>query len=148
MSNVTAAPTRIDVRGPRFGAVITTIVLAIALALGDSPVATVLVAWQTVAFALGSLVGLHAQPYSVLYRRLVQPRLAPPTEFEDAAPPRFAQTVGLVFAAVALIALLAGVSALATVALAFALIAAFLNAVFGLCLGCQMYLVGKRIAAR
>lgn len=142
------APTRIDVRGPRFGAVITTVVLALALALGQSPIATVLVAWQTFAFALGALVGLHAQPYSVIYRRLVQPRLAAPTQFEDAAPPRFAQAVGLVFAVVALVSLLAGATAVATVALAFALIAAFLNAVFGLCLGCQMYLMGRRIATR
>ena len=142
------ASTRIDVRGPRFGAVITTVVLALALGLGQSPVATLLVAWQTIAFALGALVGLHAQPYSVIYRRLVQPRLAPATQFEDAAPPRFAQAVGLVFAVVALVSLLAGATAVATVALAFALIAAFLNAVFGLCLGCQMYLVGKRIATR
>lgn len=142
------APTRIDVRGPRFGAVITTVVLALALALGQSPIATVLVAWQTFAFALGALVGLHAQPYSVIYRRLVQPRLAAPTQFEDAAPPRFAQAVGLVFAVVALVSLLTGATAVATVALAFALIAAFLNAVFGLCLGCQMYLMGRRIATR
>lgn len=143
-----SAPTRIDVRGPRFGAVITTVVLALALGLGQSPIATVLVAWQTLAFALGALVGLHAQPYSVIYRRLVQPRLSAPTQFEDAAPPRFAQAVGLVFAAVALVSLLVGAAGVATVALAFALIAAFLNAAFGLCLGCQMYLVGRRIATR
>lgn len=142
------APSRIDVRGPRFGAAITTVVLALALALGQSPIATVLVAWQTFAFALGALVGLHAQPYSVIYRRLVQPRLAAPTQFEDAAPPRFAQAVGLVFAVVALVSLLVGAPVVATVALAFALIAAFLNAVFGLCLGCQMYLMGRRIATR
>ena len=139
------APTRIDVRGPRFGAAITTVVLALALALGQSPIATVLVAWQTFAFALGALVGLHAQPYSVIYRRLVQPRLAAPTQFEDAAPPRFAQAVGLAFAVVALVSLLVGATAVAMVALAFALIAAFLNAVFGLCLGCQMYLMGRRL---
>lgn len=142
------APSRIDVRGPRFGAAITTVVLALALALGQSPIATVLVAWQTFAFALGALVGLHAQPYSVIYRRLVQPRLAAPTQFEDAAPPRFAQAVGLAFAVVALVSLLVGAPVVATVALAFALIAAFLNAVFGLCLGCQMYLMGRRIATR
>ena len=142
------APTRIDVRGPRFGAAITTVVLALALALGQSPIATVLVAWQTFAFGLGALVGLHAQPYSVIYRRLVQPRLAAPTQFEDAAPPRFAQAVGLAFAVVALVSLLVGATAVATVALVFALIAAFLNAVFGLCLGCQMYLMGRRIATR
>jgi hypothetical protein len=34
---------------------------------------------------------------------------------------------------------------LAVVATAFALFAAFLNAVFGFCLGCEMYLLIRRI---
>jgi hypothetical protein len=140
--------TVVDVRGPRFGAAITTVVLALILVTIPSPVSKVLLAWQLVAFALGSLVGLRAQPYGVLFRTVVRPRLAPPSEFEDAAPPRFAQTVGLVFAAVGLVALLLGVTVVAYVAVAFALAAAFLNAVFAYCLGCEMYLLGKRLFAR
>ena len=99
---------------------------------------------QTVVFALGALVGLHAQPYGVLFRRVVRPRLGAPTEFEDPAPPRFAQSVGLVFALVGLAGLLTGATALAYVAVAFALGAAFLNAAFNFCLGCEMYLLGRR----
>ena len=140
--------TVVDVRGPRFGAAITTVVLAVVLLTIPSPVATVLLAWQLVVFALGSVVGLQAQPYGVLFRRVVRPRLAPPSEFEDAAPPRFAQTVGLLFAVVGLVALLLGVTVVAYVAVAFALAAAFLNAVFAFCLGCEMYLLGKRLFAR
>ncbi|MDQ1083500.1 MULTISPECIES: DUF4395 domain-containing protein [Microbacterium] len=83
-------------------------------------------------------------PWGVLYRRLVQPRLAPPTEFEDPRPPRFAQGVGLFVTAVGLLLHLAGVPWALPVAAAMAFVAAFLNAVFGLCLGCQLYLVLQR----
>ena len=131
----------VDPRGPRFGAAITTVVLAVI----DTTAGTVLITWQTLVFALGSLVGLQAQPYGWVFRRVVRPRLSPPSEMEDAAPPRFAQTVGLIFLAVALVASLAGVTIVATIAVAMALVAAFLNAVFNLCLGCEMYLIGARL---
>ncbi len=144
----TPARTTVDPRAPRFGAAITAVVLGVALVLVGSPAAVLLVAWQLVVFGLGAFVGLQAQPYGWLYRTLVRPRLAPPAGLEDAAPPRFAQAVGFGFAAVALLALLGGVTVLGTVAIAFALAAAFLNAVFDFCLGCQMYLLGKRITAR
>ena len=140
--------TVVDVRGPRFGAALTTVVLALTLLTVPSPVSTVLLAWQLVVFALGSLVGLQAQPYGVLFRKVVRPRIGPATEFEDAAPPRFAQTVGLVFAVVGLAGLLLGVTVVAYVAVAFALAAAFLNAAFAFCLGCEMYLLGKRALSR
>lgn len=136
---------KVDPRGPRFGAAITTVVLAIALVLINTPVGLVLVAWQTLVFGLGSLVGLHAQPYGILFRRLVRPRLAPPSEMEDAAPPRFAQTVGLIFMVVALASLLLGATIVATVAVALALAAAFLNAAFNFCLGCEMYVLLARV---
>ena len=144
----TAPRAQVDPRGPRFGAAVTTVVLAATLVFIGSTAGTVLIAWQTVVFALGALVGLHAQPYGVFFRRVIRPRLAPPAELEDAAPPRFAQAVGLVFLVVALVAALAGVTVVATVAVAFALAAAFLNAVFGFCLGCEMYLLGKRLTHR
>ena len=141
----TTRPRRIDARGPRFAAAITVVVLAATLVTIDSTLSVVLLSIQTVAFALGSLVGLHAQPYGVIFRSLVRPRLAPPTKFEDVAPPRFAQTVGLVFAVVGLVGLLTGATVVAYVAVAFALAAAFLNTAFDFCLGCEMYLLGKRV---
>ena len=70
--------TEIDPRGPRFGGTITTIVLAIALVTVGTPLSDVLVVWQAIVFGLGAIVGLHAQPYGILYRKVVGPRLAPP----------------------------------------------------------------------
>ena len=136
---------QVDVRGPRFGGAVTTVVLAVALVAGPGPLGTTLLAWQTLAFALGALVGLQAQPYGILFRRVVRPRLGPATEFEDAAPPRFAQAVGLVFAVVGLVAYLVGATLVGQVAVAMSLAAAFLNAAFGFCLGCEMYLLGRRV---
>lgn len=139
-----AAPSRIDPRGPRFGAAITTVVLALVLLTG-SPW---LLAVQTLVFALGSIVGLSAQPYGVIYRRFVRPRLSPPRELEDAAPPRFAQFVGFLFAAAALVGFALGIGLLTTIAVAFALAAAFLNAAFDFCLGCEIYVLGQRFLSR
>jgi hypothetical protein len=136
---------QIDPRGPRFGAAITTAVLAIILLTIPSSIALVLLGIQTVVFALGAFVGLHAQPYGILYRKLVAPKLGKPTALEAVEPPQFAQFVGFLFAATGLIALLLGAEVVATVAVAFALGAAFLNAAFNFCLGCEMYLIGKRI---
>jgi hypothetical protein len=138
----------IDARGPRFGAVVTTVVLAATLLTIPSTLSLVLLSLQTAAFALGSLVGVHAQPYGVFFRKVVRPRLGAPTKLEDPAPPRFAQTVGLGFALVGLIGLVTGATTLAYVAVGFALGAAFLNAAFDFCLGCEMYLLGKRLVAR
>lgn len=140
--------TVVDVRGPRFGAAVTTVVLGLVLLTIPSPVAVALLVVQTVVFGLGALVGLKAQPYGVFFRRVVRPRIGPATELEDAAPPRFAQTVGLGFALVGLVALLLGATTVAYVAVAFAFAAAFLNAAFAFCLGCEVYLLGKRVLHR
>lgn len=136
---------QIDPRGPRFGAGITTIMLAIILLTIPSSVALVLLVIQTAAFALGAFVGLHAQPYGRIYRKFVASRLQPPTELEAVEPPTFAQLVGFFFAAIGLVALIAGATTVATIAVGLALAAAFLNAAFGICLGCEMYVIGKRI---
>ena len=131
----------IDPRGPRFSAVITTVVLAVVLVTAS----VWLLAVQAVVFAAGAVLGLRYSPYGLLYRWLVRPRLGPPAELEPEAPPRFAQGVGLVFAVTGLAGYAAGLTWLGAAATAFALIAAFLNAVFGFCLGCEMYLLIRRI---
>jgi hypothetical protein len=130
----------IDPRGPRFSAVITTVVLAAVLVTGSAW----LLAAQVAVFAVGALAGLRYAPYGVLYRRLIRPRLGPPAHTEAEAPPRFAQAVGMVIAAVALICLTAGATPAGLAFTALALAAAFLNAAFDLCLGCQVYLFIKR----
>ncbi|AXB46521.1 DUF4395 domain-containing protein [Amycolatopsis albispora] len=131
----------VDPRGPRFAAILTTIVLAVVLVTGWWP----LLAAQTVVFAIGAFIGLKPAPYSLVYRYLVAPRLKPTSEREDAAPLRFAQAVGFVFALVGTIGYATEVTALGVVATAFALFAAFLNAAFNFCLGCEMYLLIRRI---
>jgi hypothetical protein len=136
-----STPTQIDTRGPRFGAWITTVVLAVVLATSWWP----LLAVQGVVFAVGGFLGLRYAPYGVLFRTVVAPRLSPPTEREDAAPPQFAQVVGFVFAAAGVIGYASGSVVAGAVATALALIAAFLNAAIGFCLGCEMYLLLRRL---
>ena len=129
--------TNIDARGPRFGAVITTAVLATALATNNL---WVIVA-QAVVFAIGALKGPQFTPYAFIYKRIVKPLLKGETPTEDVRPPQFAQSVGLLFALVAIGGALSGINAIFTVAVAFALAAAFLNAAFNFCLGCEVYLL-------
>ncbi|SDC89971.1 DUF4395 domain-containing protein [Actinokineospora iranica] len=132
----------VDPRGPRFAAWVTTAVLVAVLVTGWWP----LLAAQAVVFALGAFAGPRHSPYSVLYRVLVAPRLAPTDEREDVAPLRFAQGVGFGFAVVGVLGYASGLVALGVVATAFALAAAFLNAAFGFCLGCEAYLLLNRLS--
>ena len=131
----------VDPRGPRFGAVLTTVVLIVVLATASGWLLLV----QTAVFTAGGVFGLRWAPYGLVYRRLVRPRLDPPEELEAEGPPRFAQTVGLVFAAVGTAGYLGGLPALGTAATAVALFAAFLNAAFGVCLGCEVYVLALRL---
>lgn len=133
----------LDPRGPRFAAVLTTVVLAVALITGSG----LLVLAQAVVFAI-TAANPRLGPYGLLYRALVAPRLAPPAEWEPAAPIRFAQLVGLVFAGLGAAGWLGGVPALGLAATGAALAAAFLNAAFDLCLGCVSYLALRRLAGR
>ncbi|WP_435745337.1 DUF4395 domain-containing protein [Nocardioides sp. SYSU DS0663] len=145
----TAAPVasgdRVDPRGQRFAAALTSVLLAVVLLTGPSALATGLLAAQAALFAAAVVLGVQRTPYALLFRVLVRPRLGPPAETEDAAPPRFAQLVGLVFAVVALAGFLAGAPVLGLVATAAALAAALLNAAFGFCLGCELYLLIIRL---
>ena len=137
---MSAGPSQVDPRGPRFAAWITTVVLAVVLVTGWWP----LLAAQAVVFAIGAFGGLGVAPYSILFRTLVAPRLSKSTEREDTAPLRFAQGVGFGFAVVGVLGYATGLTALGIVATAFALAAAFLNAAFGFCLGCETYLLIRR----
>ena len=134
----------VDPRGPRFGAALTTVVLAAVLLTGSGW----LLAAQAVVFGIGAIAGLRWAPYGVVFRRLVRPRLAPPAELEAEAPPRFAQGVGLLFAVVGAVGYLAGAPVVGAVATAMALAAAFLNAAFDFCLGCEVHLRLVRLTGR
>ncbi|QBI52170.1 DUF4395 domain-containing protein [Streptomonospora litoralis] len=133
---------QVDPRGQRFAAAVTTVVLAIVLVTGSAW----LLAVQALVFAVAVAAGVRHSPYALAYARLIRPRLGPPRETEDPAPPRFAQAVGLVFALAGLLGYLVAGAWLGIAATAFALLAAFLNAAFGLCLGCEMYLLMRRLA--
>jgi hypothetical protein len=130
----------IDPRGPRFGAVITTIVLAVVLITGSAW----LLGAQLLVFAIGAVFGLRYAPYGLVYRRLVRPRLGPPARTEPEAPPRFSQGVGMVFAIGGVLSYALGATVAGIAFTALALIAAFLNAAFDFCLGCQVYLFIQR----
>src|SRR3954453_10007580 len=140
---MTAPSREIDVRGPRFVAWLTSVVLAASLLTASGE----LLAVQAVVFAVGAFAGLRYAPYGVLFRLLVAPRLGPVLEREPEAPPRFAQFVGLVFATVGALGYLLSAPLLGAVATGFALVAALLNAATGFCLGCGMYLLIARGAA-
>jgi hypothetical protein len=139
---------QIDPRGPQLNAILTSVVLALVLLSAPDAAGVVLLGLQTVLFAVGVGLGVQRTPAAWLFRTFVRPRLSAPAHLEDPHPPRFAQGVGLAFAVVGLVGYLAGVTVLGAVATGFALVAALLNAVFGLCLGCEMYLLIQRATRR
>ena len=134
----------IDARGPRFSATITTIVLATALVTHN---VWVLVA-QGLVFLIGATRGPQFTPYGLLFKNLIKPRLNKVAPTEDVRPPKFAQAVGFAFALVAAIGAFTGADAVFTIAVGFALAAAFLNAAFNYCLGCEMYLLIIRFTSK
>ena len=134
----------IDARGPRFSATITAIVLATALVTQNK---WVLVA-QGLVFLIGATRGPQFTPYGLIFKSVVKPRLNKVAPTEDVRPPKFAQAVGFIFALVGSIGAFAGVDIVFTVATGFALAAAFLNAAFNYCLGCEMYLLITRFTSK
>jgi hypothetical protein len=133
---------QVDPRGQRFGAVITTLVLIVVLVTSS----WMLLAAQAVVFVVGVVFGLRNAPYGLIYKALVRPRIGPPEELEPEAPPRFAQGVGAAFALTGVAGYILKVPALGMTATVFALVAAFLNAAFRFCLGCEAYLIIRRLA--
>ena len=141
MTTIDVPVTLIDARGPRFGAAITTTVLALALVF-HSPVAII---FQLVVFATGAFLGPQKTIYGLIYRTFVKAKLKGDASTEDVRPPQFAQRVGLGFAIVATLGLALSSELTFTIATSFALAAAFLNAAFNFCLGCEMYLLIARL---
>ncbi|SON61690.1 hypothetical protein MSIMFI_03207 [Mycobacterium simulans] len=132
---------QVDVRGPRFAAWITSTVLVLTLAVSafSQPTAAAILGVQAVIFAISAVRGPRNSPYGLVFRKLVAPRIGPVKEREPVPPLKFAQLVGLIFAVVGVAGFAAGIQLLGVVATAFALFASFLNAAFGICLGCQLY---------
>ena len=147
MSTINQVPKKavlIDARGPRYSAGITSLVLSLAL-ITES---VYIIGFQFAVFLSAVLFGLRKSIYGFIYRGLIQPRLSGPVPSEDQRAPRFAQLIGALFAFVALLGGITGNSAVFLIATSFALSAAFLNAAFGFCLGCQIYLILVRLTKR
>ncbi|OBK47682.1 DUF4395 domain-containing protein [Mycobacterium sp. 1081908.1] len=146
-STTAVEPERVDVRGPRFAAWVTTAVLVVALVVSAaSPLAAaVILGAQAVVFAIGAVGGPRRHPYGRVFATVVAPRLGPATEREPVAPLKFAQLVGLIFAVAGAAGFAAGAFLVGVIATAFALGAAVLNAAFGICLGCQLYPLVARL---
>lgn len=156
----------IDPRGPRFTAGVTAVLMLVVVVLGlAAPTGAglaervvqpgfLLLAALTALFAWGAGAGVSRHPFGAVFRALIRPRLSPPAELENPAPPRFAQGVGLVVTAIGVLLHLLGVPYAVPIAAAAAFVAAFLNSAFGYCLGCELYLLlvragilGRRVAA-
>ena len=144
VTNSVKSTVLIDARGPRFGAAITTVVFAAALASHN--------AWfvvaQAVVFAIGAFKGPQFTPYAFIYKKAVKPFLKGEVPTEEVKPPQFAQQVGLLFALVAIVGAATGLDLVFTIAVAGALGAAFLNAAFNFCLGCEIYLLLLRARSK
>jgi hypothetical protein len=145
----------IDPRGPRFTAAITAALLLAVVVLGVAGGVAAVAAWAlltvlSAVFAWGAVAGVKRHPFGLLFQRFVRPRLAPPPELEDARPPTFAQAVGFAVTIAGVILGALGLASAVPIAAGLAFLAAFLNAAFGVCLGCQLYvlLVRARVIAR
>ena len=134
----------IDARGPRFSATITTLVLATSLVTQNK---WVLVA-QGLVFLIGATRGPQFTPYGLLFKNFIKPRLNKVAPTEDVRPPKFAQAVGFIFALVGIFGSVVDRSLIFAAATSIALAAAFLNAAFNYCLGCEMYLLLVRTTTR
>jgi len=149
-NTTTTQPDLVDVRGPRFAAWVTTAVLVLALIVStaSSLVAAVILAVQAIIFAIGAVGGPRKHPYGRIFATVVAPRVGPVQDREPTAPLKFAQLVGLIFAVLGVVGFATGAVLFGVIAAAAALAAAFLNAAFGICLGCQLYPLVARFRRR
>ena len=149
MSTLSNTPAGIDPRGPRFGATITSVLLLITvfLALDAATLGAAfgLLVVITVSFAIGAFLGNSKHPYGIIFKKFVRPRLGAPKELEDPRPPQFAQLIGLIVAGAGVVLYLVGLQGGLVFAAGAAFIAAFLNAAFAFCLGCQIYVGLQRL---
>ena len=140
---------QLDPRGPRFGAGISSILMLIVIYLSLDPasegIALSVMGFAVVMFTFGSVLGPARHPYSYLYKFTLRKFLKAPAYLEPATPVHFAQIIGLVITGLGLILGIFGIPYALPIAAAAAFMAAFVNAVFAYCIGCQMYLWFKRL---
>lgn len=138
----------IDPRQPRLGQGITGAALLAAFLLDQQLVLPVL----AVILAAASLGGPGLNPYALLFRAVRSAGwLGPPRKLEEAAPPRFSNTLGFGFLTVASLAYYVPDDPMRTLAWGLGLLVsalALLAATTGLCVGCELYVFVRRIATR
>lgn len=121
------------------GGVVAMVVLTIALDLR----------WFVPVIAYGFvarvLTGPTLSPLGQVVTRVITPRLDIAPRPVPGPPKRFAQGIGVVFSVTATVLVLAGQWDAARVVLGLLASAAFLESVFGLCLGCKAFAVLMRI---
>ncbi len=139
---------QIDPRGPRIGAFLPLTLSIVAVLLGPGVGAVIIFAVLVALFIPGAIAGPQASAQGWAFRTFIRPRIGAPKETESFRPPRFAQQVGLTFSVIALVFAIAGVSVGFFIFAGFLVFATFLQGVFDFCLGCEMYLIFKRLTAR
>ncbi|MDA0249541.1 MAG: DUF4395 domain-containing protein [Actinomycetota bacterium] len=142
-----AAPAEIDARVSRFTATVTAAVLATALAVAtvNPPVAAAILAVQAVIFGIGAVRGPLQHPYGRAFDSLIAPRLGPAAKLDAVAQVRFAQMLGFFFCVVGATGFALGAPMIGWISAGFALIAAVMRAVFGICLGKGPYMLVCRL---
>lgn len=140
--------TMIDPRQPRLGQGITGLALLVGFLL-DLPLVLPVLA---VILAAASLGGPGINPYALLFRGIrAAGWIGPPRELEEAAPPRFSNTLGFAFLTVASLAYYLPEQPVTWLAWGLGLLVsalALLAATTGLCIGCELYVFARRIATR
>ncbi len=148
-TGITSCPLRdqVDPRALRFSAAATASVLVVVLlTVGLArPLALGLLASQVAVFGFTAFVSVHWSVWAQIFARFIWPRISPATELEEARPARFAQFIGFVLTALALLAFIIGVDGIGYALTAIAVAGAVINATTGVCLGCKIYLLARRL---
>lgn len=143
MNSASPTESTVDVNVPRFNQAVVAVLTAIAFVAGQPWLVVLTLAILAVSWSGGPSVA----PLTQLYVRVVRPRVQPdgPTEFEPAAPPRFAQLLGALFLGGASFALVAGWETVGWTLTLIVTALATLAAATRVCVGCIVY---ERSAAR
>lgn len=146
----TRAPAEVDARAPRFTASVTAVVLLVVLVVSTRSLlaAAILLAVQAAVFAVGAWWGPQRHPYGSLYRRMIAPRLSPATKRDPVEQLRFAQLMGLLFSTAGVAGFAAGSPKIGFIATGFALFAALMRALFGICVSRGLYMLACRMRGR
>lgn len=142
--------TEVDARVPRFTASVTMTVLATVLIVStfDRRAAAAILAAQGVVFAIGAIAGPLRHPYGRIFARVIEPRLSPPSKYEPVQLLRFSQLIGLIFAVVGVAGFMFGAPTVGWAATGFATFAAFMRAVFGICLSRRLFGLTHRLMGK